>query len=90
MHRALLVKELFLSILDHLGASSTEATNRDSASLASLAVVCREWHEPALDRLWRMQRTLVPLLKTLPMDKWKVGEDKLFVRNSVVVNIACH
>ena len=90
MHRALQVTEIFLSILDQLGASSTEAIDRDNPSLASLAVVCRQWHEPALDGLWRTQRKLLPLLRTLPTHKWNVGEDKLFVRNSAVESIASH
>ncbi|KAF7968822.1 hypothetical protein HWV62_29220 [Athelia sp. TMB] len=75
MHPALQVKELFLGILEQLNAS---ADNMDKQSLTSLTVVCREWHEPALDALWRTQRMLLPLLKTFPAHKWNMGEDKSF------------
>ncbi|KAF7972374.1 hypothetical protein HWV62_18080 [Athelia sp. TMB] len=67
MHRALHVNELFKSILEQLDVS---AGNIDNQSLANLAVVCREWHEPALDVLWRTQRKLLPLFKTFPTHKW--------------------
>ncbi|KAF7973561.1 hypothetical protein HWV62_14824 [Athelia sp. TMB] len=49
-----------------LGASSTDVAERDNSSLANLALVCRDWLEPALDGLWKMQGQLLPLLRTLP------------------------
>ena len=36
----------------------------------SLALTCKAFLEPALDRLWRRQTTLFNLIKTLPDDSW--------------------
>lgn len=90
MHRALRIKEVFLMILDELGASSTEAAERDNRSLVSLALVCRDWLEPALNGLWKMQGELLPLLRTLPAGKWNEGEFELFVRPSACRECAYH
>lgn len=71
VHRALQIQEVFVNILDELGASS-DPPHRDPASLASLALVCRAFLEPSLDGLWKRQRDLLPLLKAFPANKWTV------------------
>ncbi|KAF7979697.1 hypothetical protein HWV62_41028 [Athelia sp. TMB] len=72
MPHPLHVPDIILSILDQLEPSSTESAEKTNRSLANIAVVCRSWLEPALDRLWKRQYELLPLLKTLPSHKWNI------------------
>ncbi|KIM74521.1 hypothetical protein PILCRDRAFT_14411 [Piloderma croceum F 1598] len=39
-------------------------------TLYSLVLVCRIFHEPACDALWRFQRSFVTLVKMFPEDVW--------------------
>ena len=83
MHHPLHIPDIFLSILDQLEPSSTMSAEKDNRSLVNIAVVCRSWLEPALDRLWKRQHELLPLLKTLPSHKWNIDEYHSFVSTSV-------
>jgi hypothetical protein len=49
-------------------------------NLLSLAFVSKAFHEPALDLLWELQGSLLPLIKTFPADLWKEeGNPSTFV-----------
>ncbi|KAJ7643112.1 hypothetical protein DFH06DRAFT_602450 [Mycena polygramma] len=69
MHSCWHVPEILQMILEQLGQSRAGDT-----ALARLAVVCRRFHHPALDLLWRQQYSLVPLLKCLP-GVWSGSDD---------------
>lgn len=80
MHPSLQTPDIFLEILDQIEASSPESVENDNRSLVNIAVVCRSWLEPALSRLWKRQKDLLPLFKTLPPHKWSIDECGSFVR----------
>lgn len=64
MHRALQVHDVYLNILSHLGFIPRHA-------ILHLALVCKAFHEPALDILWRDMQGLEKLLRTFPEDVWE-------------------
>lgn len=70
MHRALQIQEVFNNVLNEFGGSSKDANERECATLARLAQVGRAFLESSLDALWRYQGSILPLLKTLPVDSW--------------------
>lgn len=78
MHRALLYPDVFRRVLDFLEIIpngdfyATYQEGRDhNLYIAHLAQTCTTFLEPCLDALWRHQRTLGPLLKTLPADAYE-------------------
>jgi len=66
MHPCLNVDEILRLLACQLVASE------GSATALSLARCCKSFEDPALDALWGTQDQLVPLLKSLPGDVWKV------------------
>ncbi|KII93033.1 hypothetical protein PLICRDRAFT_170829 [Plicaturopsis crispa FD-325 SS-3] len=42
------------------------------ASLVNLATACKSFQEPALDQLWHYQISLVPFIKCMPDDLWRL------------------
>jgi len=44
-------------------------------TLYSLVLVCKIFHEPACDALWRFQRSFTTLVKMFPEDLWVNRED---------------
>ncbi|KAI0359303.1 hypothetical protein OH77DRAFT_1447365 [Trametes cingulata] len=78
VHRGLLLPDVFNHVLDYLlvfpqdafyaGPQELQDTN---PSIACLARTCRDFLEPSLNALWRHQRTLVPLIRTLPSNAYK-------------------
>ena len=66
MHRCLNVDEVLRLLAHALVASQAKAT------AVSLACCCKNFEGPVLDVLWGTQARLLPLLKTLPGDVWKV------------------
>jgi len=67
MHACLNVDEIVRLVALELVAFGGEAT------AACLACCCKSFEDPALDALWAKQRSLYPLLKSLPSDVWKEG-----------------
>jgi hypothetical protein len=66
VHRSLLAERILLNIFDHVHADGD-----DDGSVYNLAITCRAFQEPAMDVLWRVQMSLVPLVKCLPTDLWE-------------------
>ena len=66
MHRCLNVDEILRLLSQALVASKAKAT------AVSLACCCKNFEDPVLDVLWETQVQLIPLLKSLPGDVWKV------------------
>ncbi|TFK93099.1 hypothetical protein K466DRAFT_538637 [Polyporus arcularius HHB13444] len=64
IHQAFCITELVRNICQHL--------EDDRASLAVLARTSKAFHEPAVGSLWYRLPNLVPLVKCLPPDAWKV------------------
>ena len=69
MHRCLLIPEiarLICSELRNVGARK---------SLAALAQTCLAISEPALDSLWYEIHDIIPLVKCMPPDLWRLDID---------------
>ena len=66
MHHCLSVDEILRLLAHSLVASGAKATT------VGLACCCKSFEDPALDALWGTQDLLLPLLKSLPRDVWKV------------------
>lgn len=63
MHQALLVSEVLLDIFAQVNQiPSTGKKPLSWTSLASLAVTCKTFYEPAMDLLWAKVDRLQPLL----------------------------
>ncbi|OBZ69459.1 hypothetical protein A0H81_10122 [Grifola frondosa] len=73
MHRCLLITEILLEIIEQ-AYGNYDPTFSSVSSVASLARTCHTFLEPSLDRLWRVQASNVPLVKTLPADAWQENE----------------
>ncbi|KAF7973486.1 hypothetical protein HWV62_15100 [Athelia sp. TMB] len=69
MHRCLMISEIVMNIAKEIGEDGDgyEPWN----TLAKLARTCRVFSEPALDALWRVQGSLLPVLRTMPTDLWQ-------------------
>ncbi|KAF7966565.1 hypothetical protein HWV62_37867 [Athelia sp. TMB] len=83
MHPCLAVPEIVSDIAEEIAADGDRGPS-PWATLASFALTCRVISEPALDSLWKVQSSLVPLLQTMPSDLW--GKDPA-VLNWIVGNI---
>ncbi|KAJ3534016.1 hypothetical protein NMY22_g7097 [Coprinellus aureogranulatus] len=67
MDQCLRIPELVRSVCDGLG----------KASSLSVALTCRAFLDPGLDRIWQNIESLQPLISCLPADIWKGEGDKL-------------
>jgi hypothetical protein len=65
-----------LNILSTICDFALQAPEDGPKTLAAVAVTCRAFENTALDVLWRTLPNLVPLVKCLPPDAWKVKVDK--------------
>ncbi|KAI0941459.1 hypothetical protein AcW1_003344 [Taiwanofungus camphoratus] len=73
MHRCLLIEEILSIIIEQIFFDvDSRGTFSGTCTLLAFALTCRTISEPALDRLWHTQLTLLPLIKTLPSDAWDV------------------
>jgi hypothetical protein len=66
MHLSLQITEILTNIFD-----SYNDETPDKITLRNLALVCKIFHEPALDALWKFQQSIWTLLKTFPGDLWE-------------------
>lgn len=71
----------YLSYEDEVDADDIASSRR---TLLRLALTCRAFLEPALDRLWRNLDSLFPLLKVLPAF---IQTDGTYVRRLAQVNV---
>ncbi|KAF7966567.1 hypothetical protein HWV62_37871, partial [Athelia sp. TMB] len=69
MHHCLELPEIVSNIAEEVAADEDKGPS-PWATLASFARTCRVISEPALDSLWKVQSSLVPLLQTMPADLW--------------------
>ena len=65
MHHCLEITEILKTIFNNIGFPGSR---RD---LYALALVSKAFHEPALDVLWESQTSILPLIKTFPVEVWK-------------------
>ena len=81
MHPVFSISDVLFNVLDFV---NLQVPNPDpfhghheschyNPTLAALAVTCKAFMEPALNVLWKSQRSLGPLVRTLPEDCW--GEE---------------
>ncbi|KAJ7060514.1 hypothetical protein C8F01DRAFT_195798 [Mycena amicta] len=77
MHRALTISELIDLILNELLVGDWfSGPMAFRGTISSLAQTCKSLKEPALDCLWRTQKTMDHLIKCLPSDSWEVRRGK--------------
>ncbi|KAF7973485.1 hypothetical protein HWV62_15098 [Athelia sp. TMB] len=69
MHRCLWISEIVANIANEI---EQEGWDEKCSTLAKLARTCRMFSEPSLNSLWRVQKTLVPVLRTMPADLWRI------------------
>lgn len=74
MHNCLKISEILTVIIEHAYSDPDSRPVIATRTLVALALTCKTFLEPALDRLWHEQQTLVPLVKTLPVDAWSEVE----------------
>ena len=70
MHLCLQIAEVLTKIF-----ASYDGDEESIKTLYSVALVCKIFHEPARDALWRFQRSFVTLVKMFPEDVWVEMED---------------
>ncbi|KAJ7438137.1 hypothetical protein B0H11DRAFT_2105828 [Mycena galericulata] len=77
MHRALQVPELVQAICSQVLLETRddywpigESGRQSRCDLAALARTCKNFQEPALDRLWSHQTTFAHILSCMPRDLW--------------------
>ena len=91
MHRCLLISEVVVNIAQEI-VNDDKRWEKPTAwdSLAKLARTCRMFSEPSLDLLWRAQGSLIPLLRTMPADLWRVDDEILVSpRPGPSISIVC-
>jgi hypothetical protein len=69
MHLCLQIAEVLTEIF-----ASYDGDKEGIKTLYSLALVCKIFHEPARDALWRFQQSFVTLVKMFPEDLWSEVE----------------
>jgi hypothetical protein len=70
MHLCFQITEILAKIF-----ASYDDDKESIRALYSLALVCKIFHEPACDALWRFQRSFVTLVRMFPEDVWFEEED---------------
>ncbi|KAJ6483516.1 hypothetical protein C8R47DRAFT_1132468 [Mycena vitilis] len=85
MHRSLQIPEvvalIFRETVPHIERESRfMLDSRTSARLATLARTCKAFSSPALDLLWRNQRSLLPLLRCMPDGVWDKDDSECLRR----------
>jgi hypothetical protein len=70
MHLCLQITEILTKIF-----ASYDGDKESVKTLYSLVLVCKMFHEPARDALWRFQRSFATLVKMFPEDVWVEMED---------------
>jgi hypothetical protein len=74
MHLCLQITEILTNIF-----ASYDDDKESIKTLYFLALVCKIFHEPARDALWRFQRSFVTLVKMFPEGVWVEREDPVAV-----------
>lgn len=68
MHRCLFILDVLGIIFNEIFEDSESGPE----TMAALARTCQDFQDTALDILWKEVPDLVPLLKCLPSDAWKI------------------
>jgi hypothetical protein len=79
MHLCLQIAEVLTKIF-----ASYDGDEESIKTLYSVALVCKIFHEPARDALWRFQRSFVTLVKMFPEDLWNEMEDPRLAVSSLL------
>jgi len=82
MHACLNISEILSTIFELAYKDSPGRPNMHT--LASLAITCQWFREPAVSILWRSLPNLTPLVKCLPSDAWMVKEGQIITLVSFV------
>ena len=70
---------LCLNVDEILRIIARELVESKKATALSLACCCKSLEDPMLEALWETQDRLLPLLKSLSEDVWKMEAGRLFV-----------
>lgn len=83
MHRAMTILEVVEEVCYYL------STGTSSRNALALAVTCKILHNPALNSLWKTQKSIIPLLSCLPDDLFNkrpnLSDDQALVRCTIVL-----
>ncbi|KAJ7171340.1 hypothetical protein C8R46DRAFT_948407 [Mycena filopes] len=71
MHRTLLIPEIVGAVFEYLDPTRTEDSDVQTQELAALARTCTDFHDIALDALWRCQDGILNLIRCMPADLWE-------------------
>ena len=72
MHPCIQITEILANIF-----ASYDGDKESIKTLYFLTLVCKMFHEPAHDALWRFQRSFTTLMKMFPKDVWVEREDPM-------------
>ncbi|KIM90987.1 hypothetical protein PILCRDRAFT_1215 [Piloderma croceum F 1598] len=88
MHHCLKIPEILTIIFESLNNNDSESFRpyTDYQTFFALALVCRNFLEPALDALWREQGSFAQLIQTLPTDAWRVSGGVLSITRPLVAS----
>jgi hypothetical protein len=91
MHPCLGIPEISRMICEEAASVQFTFPLQGTRTLSSLARTCRALSSPALDLLWEMQFSLLPLFKTFPSDLWRESVVELNSRptNCLASNSRC-
>lgn len=78
MHHCLNIEEIVEAICEQVFLLQD-----GPASLLAFGLACYALLEPALDRLWRTQTNLSPLVRVLPADSWTYFGKNIVVSHSI-------
>lgn len=74
MHPCLAVEDILNTIFDHADPEDCNVEKRIS-TFHSLALTCKAFLDPALDRVWRTQWGIENLIRVLPKDVWDMSSE---------------
>lgn len=88
MHRCLWISEIVVNIAEEVLQDEEWEIPTSWDTLAKLARTCRMFSEPSLSALWRVQSSLIPLLRTMPDDLWKMDDNKIIMVGSHLCSLS--
>ncbi|KZP23398.1 hypothetical protein FIBSPDRAFT_461985 [Athelia psychrophila] len=84
MHRCLWIPDIIATIIEEIALQKyTRREPSSRSTLAKLAQTCRMLSELSLNSLWKVQSSLVPLLRTMPSDLWEQRDEELHIRRPI-------
>lgn len=80
MHRLLRISEILDNVAEHVHGDPDRHPFVNDA--LSMGLVCRTFHEAAMNRIWYLLPSLLPLFRCLPADVVSLSKDEVLDRES--------